>query len=61
MKSQYSRRERDASDPKAGYFLPALFGLACFFFGVNGLGGVFSIRRSTSSSLGLGFVFIARA
>jgi len=26
-----------------------------FFFGVNGFGGEFNIRRSTSSSLGLGF------
>jgi hypothetical protein len=56
MKTQYSDRERDASDPKAGYFLPAFFGCVCgFFFGVNGLGGVFSIRRSTSSSDGLVF------
>jgi hypothetical protein len=55
MKSQYSRRERDASPTKARYFLAAFWGFACFFFGVNGFGGVASIRRSTSSSLGLGF------
>jgi hypothetical protein len=39
----------------ARYFLRAFLGCARFFFGVNGLGGVFSSRRSTSSSVGLGF------
>jgi len=55
MNTQNPRRERDASGPKASYFLLAFFRAACFFFGVNGFGGVASIRRNTSSSLGLGF------
>ena len=43
---------------RASYFLLAFLDFASFFFGVNGLGGVFSMRHSTSSSLGLGFVSI---
>jgi hypothetical protein len=63
LHSRDARRERGASYPEASYFLLAFLG-ACFFFGVNGFGGVFNIRRNTSSSLGavdLGsFCFIAR-
>jgi len=59
MNTQNPRRERDASDPEGGYFLPAFLDLASFFFGVNGFGGVASIRRSTASSLG-GFLSIGR-
>jgi hypothetical protein len=45
-------RERDASAFGVRYFLAAFLGFVVFFFGVNGFGGVFNIRRSTSSSLG---------
>jgi hypothetical protein len=55
VSSHHARRERDASPIKARYFLAAFLGFAFCFFGVNGFGGVFSSRRSTSSSDGLGF------
>jgi hypothetical protein len=52
LRSNIGATERSAPRREASYFLLAFFGFACFFFGVNGFGGVFSIRRSTSSSEG---------
>ena len=52
--------ERVATQSKqGGYFLGflAFLGLA---FGVNGAGGLFNIRRSTSSGFGVGRLFMVR-
>lgn len=57
--------ERDALALGGRYFLAAFLGGFADFFGVNGCGGVCSMRRSTSSvrrwsaSSGLGFSFMA--
>jgi hypothetical protein len=59
LRSKTSATERSALRCAASYFLLAFFGAVCFFFGVNGFGGVFSIRRSTSSSEGGLLSFIA--
>lgn len=61
VRSPLLRRERDALGQEARYFLAAFLGGFAFFFGVNGVGGVWSKRFRTSSVLrwssssGLGF------
>ena len=49
--SQHLARQGSTQSKKASYLL-ALFARFFFGFGVNGAGGVFSIRRSTFSALG---------
>lgn len=62
MNFALSARERDATGQEARYFVARFLVFAAgFFFGVNGVGGVWSMRFRTSSVLrwsssgGLGF------